>query len=416
MRPPHPPPPATLSRHHLLRIRRCLPPVHARDVAPGLATHPSVFPRLAAGKVRAFENLLIWGYAGRGMWGDVVLAYENMLSLGAGADRFAYPLVLRARGEVRDAAFGRGIEQRIQRWGYGLDMYVWNALVGMYAKCVEMEDARGMFDGMPVRDVVSWNAMVSGYVLAVMWVEAFELLQQVPGANILTWNVVAAGKLKVGNYDEVMRLVLQMRSSHGPGLDFVTVVVGLKACGRNVYMRTGWELHGVAVRLCFDRLECVECSLITMYSRCQMMSSAYRLFRTCSVRSAATWNSLLAGFAFMDLVEEVILLFRKMTESAVFPNDATVLTMLSLCARFEHLCHGRAMQCYIYILKHGLSGSNLLQNSLVVLLTYTQSPDGWQLPREQGVFDQMQYQDRHTYTDFGLWNAKRGSCITEALR
>ncbi|CAL4996282.1 unnamed protein product [Urochloa decumbens] len=459
MRPPPSPSPSALSRHHLLRIRRCLPPVwlnaapaqdpspspppassvspsslssllfsytaararfpgeqvHARAVALGLAAHPSVLPRLAsfyialndlpaaraaveraAGKARAFPwNLLIWGYAGRGMWRDVVLAYERMLALGVGADRFTYPSVLRACGELRDATVGRGIERRVQRWGYGLDMYVWNAVVGMYAKCGELEDARRVFDGMPARDVVSWNAMVSGYASAGMWGEAYELLRQVPGANIVTWNVVAAGNLKAGNYDEVMRLVSQMSSSHGPGLDFVTVVVGLKACGRNGYLRTGRELHGVAVRLCFDRLERVECSLITMYSRCQMMSSAYRLFRTCSVRSVATWNSLLAGFAFVDQVEEAMLLFRKMTESAVFPNDVTVLTMLSLCARFGHLCHGREMHCYI--LKHGLNGSNLLQNSLVDM--YSKSR---QMAAAQRVFDQMQCQDRHTYTSLIL--------------
>ncbi|CAL5070725.1 unnamed protein product [Urochloa decumbens] len=375
------PPPAAVSKHHLLRIRRCLPPVwlnaapaqdpspspppatsvspsslssllfsctagrarfpgeqvHARAVALGLAGHPSVLPRLAsfyialgdlpaaraaveraAGEARAFPwNLLVWGYAGRGMWGDVVLAYGKMLALGVGADRFTYPSVLRACGELRDAAVGRGIEQRVQRWRYGLDMYVWNALVGMYAKCGELEDARRVFDGMPARDIVSWNAMVSGYASAGMWGEAFELLQRVPGVNIVTWNVVAAGNLKVGNYDEVMRLVSQMRSFHGAGLDSVTVVVGLKACGRNGYLRLGRKLHGVAVRLCMDS------------------------------------------------------------------------------ARFGHLRHGREMHCYI--LKHGLSGCNLLQNSLVDM--YSKSR---QMAAAQRVFDQMQCQDRHTYTSLIL--------------
>ena len=126
---------------------------------------------------------------------------------------------------------------------------------------------------MPARDVVSWNAMVSGYVLADMWGEAFDLLQWVPGANIVTWNAVAAGNLKAGNDGEVMRLVSQMRSCHGPGLDSVTVVIGLRACDRSGYLRIGKELHAVSIRLCFDRLERMKSSLITMYSRCQMMSS-----------------------------------------------------------------------------------------------------------------------------------------------
>ena len=257
------------------------------------------------------------------------------------------------------------------------------------------QDVRRVFDGMPARDVVSWNAMVSGYVLANMWGEAFDLLQWVPGANIVTWNAVAAGNFKAGNDGEVMRLVWQMRSCHGPGLDSVTIVIGLRACARGGYLKIGKELHAASVRLCFERLEHVESSLITMYSRCQMMSSAYHLFRSCSTQSVVIWNSLLAGFGFMDQVEEAILLFREMIYSSVFPNDVTLLTMLSLSARFGHLCHGREMHCYIF--KHGLGASNILQNSLVDMCSKSR-----QMAAAQRVFDQMQCQDRHAYTSLIL--------------
>ncbi|XP_062192454.1 pentatricopeptide repeat-containing protein At1g71490-like [Phragmites australis] len=138
---------------------------------------------------------------------------------------------------------------------------VWNAMVAMYVKCRELEDAHRVFDGMPVRDVVSWNTMVSGY--ASMGMSGEELLQRIPGANIVTCKAIAVGNLKAGNYDEVTRLVSRMRSSHGPRLDF-GLVIGLKACGKSGYLRIGRELHGVAVRLCFDGLERVENSLITI--------------------------------------------------------------------------------------------------------------------------------------------------------
>lgn len=381
----------------------------------GLDAHPSVLPRLAsfyialgetpaaraaveqaAGKARAFPwNLLIWDYAGRRLWEDVILAYEKMLALGVDADRFTYPSVLRACGELREVTIGRKVARRIGRSRYGLDMYVWNALVGMHVKFGELEDARRVFDGMSVRDVVSWNTIVSGYASTGMWSEAFELLQRVPGANTVTWNAVASGNLKAGNHDEVIRLVSQMRNCHGPGVDFVTMVIGLKACGRNGYLRVGRELHGVAVHLCFDRLECVVNSLITMYSRCRMINSAYLLFRMCSTRSITTWNSLLAGFGFMDQVEETSLHFREMIDSGVCPNDVTVLTMLSISARFGYLCHGREL--HSYILKHGLDGSKLLQNSLVDM--YSKSR---QMTAAQRVFDRMQCRDRHAYTSLIL--------------
>ncbi|GJN12622.1 hypothetical protein PR202_ga30915 [Eleusine coracana subsp. coracana] len=453
MRPRLPPPPfAALSKQHLLRITRCLPPVwrnaasaqsppqpaspasslssllfsctkrrarlpgeqaHARAVTLGLGAHPSVLPRLAtfyitlgdlpaaraaveqaAGKARAFPwNLLVWGYAVRGMWGDVILTYKKMMALGVVADKFTYPSVLRACGALREIAVGREIEQCIRKCRYGLDMYVWNAVLGMYAKCEELEEARRVFDEMPARDVVSWNTMVSLYSSLGLCDEGF--LEWVPGANIATWNAAAAGNLKAGNYAVVTRLVSRMRSPHGPGLDFVTVVIGLKACGRDGYLTIGRELHGVAVRLCFDRLERVENSVITMYSRCRMMGRAYLLFKTSLSRTISTWNSLLAGFASMDQVEEAVLLFREMIPSGVCPNDVTVLTMLSLIARFGYLWHGMGLHCYI--LKHGLGGSNLLQNSLVEMYTMSR-----QLADAQRVFDQMQCRDKNAYTSLIL--------------
>ena len=215
------------------------------------------------------------------------------------------------------------------------------------------------------------------------------------GANIVTWNAVAAGNLKAGNYDEVIRLLSRMRNCHEPGVDSVSLLIGLKACGKSGYLRVGRELHGAAVRLYFDRLECVVNSLITMYSRCRMKRSAELLFRMCSVRSIAAWNSQLAGFAFMDQVEEAYLLFREMIGSGVCPNDVTVLTMLSLVARFGHLCHGRELHCYI--LRHGLGGSKLLQNSLVEM--YSKSR---RMGASRIVFDQMEYRDKHAYTSLIL--------------
>lgn len=323
------------------------------------------------------------------------MSYEKMVAWGVAADRFTYPSVLRACGELREVTIGRNIEQRIRRCRYGLDMYVWNALVGMYAKCGELEDARRVFDGMAVRDVVSWNTMVSVYASTGKWNKAFDLLRQVPGANVVTWNAVAAGNLKAGNYDEVIRLVSQVRGYHGTGVDSVTIVIGLKACGRTGYLSVGRELHGVAVRLCFDSLECVVNSLITMYSRCGMMSSACLLFRACSVRSITTWNSLLAGFAFMEQIEEASLIFREMIGFGVCPNGVTVLTMLSLGARVGHLCHGRELHCYI--LKHELDSSKLMENSLVDMYSKCR-----QMVVAQRVFELMQFRDKHAYTSLVL--------------
>ena len=38
------------------------------------------------------------------------------------------------------------------------------AIVNMYAKCRQIQDARRMIDKMPEGDLVTWNAIISRYV------------------------------------------------------------------------------------------------------------------------------------------------------------------------------------------------------------------------------------------------------------
>lgn len=43
------------------------------------------------------------------------------------------------------------------------DRYLQNTLINMYVECGSLKDARGVFDQMLDRNVVSWTAMISGY-------------------------------------------------------------------------------------------------------------------------------------------------------------------------------------------------------------------------------------------------------------
>jgi len=48
--------------------------------------------------------------------------------------------------------------------GFGNNVYLCNALIGMYVKFGCLSSARHVFDQMPDRDVVSWTSLMSGYV------------------------------------------------------------------------------------------------------------------------------------------------------------------------------------------------------------------------------------------------------------
>ncbi|KAE8655237.1 Haloacid dehalogenase-like hydrolase superfamily protein isoform 1 [Hibiscus syriacus] len=58
---------------------------------------------------------------------------------------------------------GRQIHSQVVKDGYESDVFVGTALVDMYCKCGDIDEAQKHFDMMPVRNVVTWNEMIHGY-------------------------------------------------------------------------------------------------------------------------------------------------------------------------------------------------------------------------------------------------------------
>lgn len=352
-------------------------------------------------------NLLIRACNRKGFWKDAIFSYKMMCELGVGADVFTYPSVLRACGEVFDLNLGKVIHGCVNKRGLEWDLYVWNSLIGMYVKCEAVDVAREVFDEMGERDVVTWNCMISGYASEGTWEKAFELLQLMPEnvrVNTITWNTVLAGNLQMGNYVEVIRLISQM-ANDGLNVDYVTLVIGLKACSRVENVKVGKEIHGLAIRLGLNEIENITNALITMYSKGQNTNHAYVLFRMSLFRSLVTWNAMLTGFGHMGRVEEASLLLREMIFSCVRLNYVTVITMVLLSAHIENLRYGSGLHCFI--IKRGFEGYQLVQNSLVDM--YSKSG---KMSDARKVFGIIRFRDKIPYTSLILGYGKLGQGIT----
>ncbi|KAG2598795.1 hypothetical protein PVAP13_5KG395100 [Panicum virgatum] len=67
------------------------------------------------------------------------------------------------------------LHSRLIKAGYGVGCFVGNALLAMYFKCGNMEEAHNAFEEMEERDVVSWNTMIAGYARHGFGKEALEV-------------------------------------------------------------------------------------------------------------------------------------------------------------------------------------------------------------------------------------------------
>jgi pentatricopeptide repeat protein len=113
-------------------------------------------------------NALIAGYARHGRSKEAMDCLERMgkKENGISPDAATFASALKACGSLKDAGKGQGIHGEIIKRGFpwsGRNAAVLgNALLGMYAKCGMLREARIVLRELRVRDVVSWNALISG--------------------------------------------------------------------------------------------------------------------------------------------------------------------------------------------------------------------------------------------------------------
>ncbi|EFJ17855.1 hypothetical protein SELMODRAFT_52965, partial [Selaginella moellendorffii] len=127
---------------------------------------------------RAFEgipeskrNVYSWGlmisaYAQSGHHKQAIDLFQRMQetkTMVVKADCVILASVLGSCAASGDLQTGKAIDEKISSGCLDSNLVVETALLDMYAKCGKVAEARGTFDRMKERDVISWNAMLAAY-------------------------------------------------------------------------------------------------------------------------------------------------------------------------------------------------------------------------------------------------------------
>ncbi|KAJ0453739.1 putative tetratricopeptide-like helical domain superfamily [Helianthus annuus] len=114
------------------------------------------------------------------------------------------------------AAFevGQQVQGQLMKTDFASDIKMGSALIDMYSKCGRIDDARKVFDEMPVKNVFSWTSMIDGY-----------------GKN--------------GDPTEALNLFSQMQNVHRIKPNHVTFLGALSACGHAGLVSKGLEIFNI---------------------------------------------------------------------------------------------------------------------------------------------------------------------------
>ncbi|MQM13092.1 hypothetical protein Taro_046015 [Colocasia esculenta] len=153
---------------------------------------------------------------GRGK--EAFALFVQMRHCGVDADEFTYPSILNSLASMGSAADGRAIHCSIVKSGYGeAYVHIGNTLVGMYAKCGDLQCARKMFDQMLSRDVVTWTSLLTGCARHGLHEVGLQLFDEMRAASVESNYVLAVGILSLS----VFRL---LRTAGGQDLDAKTLL------------------------------------------------------------------------------------------------------------------------------------------------------------------------------------------------
>ncbi|XP_047087943.1 pentatricopeptide repeat-containing protein At2g13600-like [Lolium rigidum] len=307
-------------------------------------------------------NTAISGLARAGRTREALRRFLQMTRGPVAPDAFTYSIVSPccSGGDLGSA---RQVHARALKAGVLADACVGTGFVRLYADLHAMDEARKVFDCMPLRDSMSWNVL-------------------------LDCATRSSGEAAGSCMQEFLRMVGSgVRPDH---FTFATLLngfadrfAGLEAMQlHSLILKTGWYLK--------DLFLCN--SLLNVYGRCGHVDLAKNLFDAMIEKNIVSWTAVISGLAASGHQADAFEIFRQMLKAAMVPNSFTFGSVVSSCASVNDLGSGR--QCHALAVKHGLELVPIVASSLLDMYSKCAEMD-----------DAIRIFDIMPHRDIVSWNA-----------
>lgn len=276
-------------------------------------------------------NSIIRAFAKSRRFGGAVSLFRTMLGDDIRPDNYTYACVIRACSDNFDFGTLRLVHGGAVAAGLGLDPICCSALVSAYSKLGLVHEAYRVFDVIAEPDLVLWNSLISGYGCSGLWDVAIRMFSS-------------------------MRLV-------GKKPDGYTLAGLLVGIADSSLLSIGQGLHGLSQKSGLDSDSHVGSLLVSMYSRCECMDSAYRVFCSIFNPDLVTWSALIAGYSQCGEYQKALLFFRKLNMESKKPDSVLISSVLASIAQMANV--GPGCEIHGYVLRHGLESDVKVSSALI---------------------------------------------------
>lgn len=247
---------------------------------------------------------LMSGYSSTGRPRLAVSLLRDMSHSGVPPNAFTFSTAVSACARLADAGLGRKVHARAEVEGYASDAVVATALVDMYGKAGDVEDARAVFDGMaaPARNAVSWGSMLSVYAQNALGREAIQLFAEFRTKS----NFMAPNHFMLSSV--------------------------VNACAGVGRLGVGKSVHGTVLRFGHGCNGVIVVALVDMYSKCGFYEYSRKVFDRIEHPSVICYTSIIVAAAKYGLGRCALTFFNEMIDRDVQPNSVTLLGVMHACS------------------------------------------------------------------------------------
>lgn len=340
-------------------------------------------------------NGVISGCVQNGYFKDALDVFINMLLFPENPNSVTVASILSACAGWRDLGLGRAIHAYALKCELCANIYVEGSLVDMYSKCGQNDYAEEVFAKSERKNITLWNEIIATYVNQGRTSQALERFRSMqnhgPKPDVVTYNTLLAGHAKIGQKVEAYKLLSEMfhkelapnvvtlnvlvTGFQQSGLSYealalfqtmlctgrllnkvitlpirpntVTITAALAACASLNLLHKGKEIHGYTLRNALEGNHFVSNALIDMYTKCDNIDSAIKVFMRIKNRNVVCWNAFIADLMKIKKPKVAIELLFQMLVEGLKPSSVTFSILYPALAERADLKTRKQLLSYI---------------------------------------------------------------------
>ncbi|KAF9626733.1 hypothetical protein IFM89_038951 [Coptis chinensis] len=283
----------------------------------------NVFDRMSKRNVVAWNTIIAW-YVKMGRYSKALMQFRLMMDMGIKPTVVSFVNVFPAVAAVGDKNNADVLYGLVLKLGtdYVNDLFAVSSAISMYSDFDDVDTARKVFDLSWERNIQVWNTMIGGYVQNDCYRDGLDLF----------FRVLELDKIVVP--------------------DTVTFLASLTAVSQLQWLDLGQQLHAYVVKNSLASEVIISNVIISMYSRCNSVEAAFKVFDKMMERDLVSWNTMVSAFVQNGFDGEGLMLVYEMKKQGLLIDSVTATALLSAASNLKNCEIGK--QTHAYLFRHGI--------------------------------------------------------------